>query len=280
MAIIYSDFYYEMFKIKVEMEKNLDLLQDKEDYTMYKSITVLLRRALMHYDVNKWESTDHLKPLKEYYLEFKVLCYTRFEEVAFFLLFDTYGKQIRSQNMFALYALVQAVTIAKINPHNYKTYWKMFLSPGISSLLSCLELEECTTIMVLIIKRCDFDKIQRGNYNEVERILADLTNTNYSPVFSNDFSPLNVYLMISNIIRLYPSEFKSDDLKILKYILSFPSISSSKDYEAFKNELSSIEKGSSTNQVQIVKKTIKLIRKYWTTIKGIKMIITPLPKEN
>lgn len=264
MAIITLDeLYIKIHSINDRMIKN-------GDTTAINTLTTL---ALRRYNPALWNSKngDELT-LAEFYFYYSEIFIDAQEKLSFFLMIYRFKKKMFSFNTLIVASIIKACSYTRVDPELYLIYWEMFLSNSIYRLINNLEPFIITQILCELIKYASLERLQKGDYRDVEKLLCEMNDEAYSPIFKNDFNGLNIYATLYDMINKRNSKLNNEhNFRILELITNSEMIGD----EKLKACIRDIEKKYYADETRVCLESLKAIRDIWAKKKGISLIILP-----
>lgn len=264
MAIITLDeLYIKIHSINDRMIKN-------GDTTAINTLTTL---ALRRYNPALWNSKngDELT-LAEFYFCYSEIFIDAQEKLSFFLMIYRFKKKMFSFNTLIVASIIEACSYTRVDPELYLIYWEMFLSNSIYRLINNLEPFIITQILCELIKYASLERLQKGDYRDVEKLLCEMNDEAYSPIFKNDFNGLNIYATLYDMINKRNSKLNNEhNFRILELITNSEMIGD----EKLKACIRDIEKKYYDDETRVCLESLKTIRDIWAKKKGISLIILP-----
>ena len=264
MAIITLDeLYIKIHSINDRMIKN-------GDTTAINTLTTL---ALRRYNPALWNSKngDELT-LAEFYFCYSEIFIDAQEKLSFFLMIYRFKKKMFSFNTLIVTSIIKACSYTRVDPELYLIYWEMFLSNSIYRLINNLEPFIITQILCELIKYASLERLQKGDYRDVEKLLCEMNDEAYSPIFKNDFNGLNIYATLYDMINKRNSKLNNEhNFRILELITNSEMIGD----EKLKACIRDIEKKYYDDETRVCLESLKAIRDIWAKKKDISLIILP-----
>ncbi len=264
MAIITLDeLYIKIHSINDRMIKN-------GDTTAINTLTTL---ALRRYNPALWNSKngDELT-LAEFYFCYSEIFIDAQEKLSFFLMIYRFKKKMFSFNTLIVASIIKACSYTRVDPELYLIYWEMFLSNSIYRLINNLEPFIITQILCELIKYASLERLQKGDYRDVEKLLCEMNDEAYSPIFKNDFNGLNIYATLYDMINKRNSKLNNEhNFRILELITNSEMIGD----EKLKACIRDIEEKYYDDETRVCLESLKTIRDIWAKKKGISLIILP-----